>query len=389
MLLSQTLARLVFCLNGMILLPYSFWVFFIERGSFGRGPVVLVVAGLLLLTVLLSQLARPFSLKYKKTLIITTALGLLLFGAGLLVLLASLGLVIIAVYYLPHLLNLKSDQHLGLTAAAVVLCVGVMYPLMSSMYFRGIYDGIKPNYARSNPFYQLNKQFSRGPEVDIANSRERILFLGDSTTFGFPYRAAEAYPALIEQQMPPWVKIINAGLIGHDVAHMNFRWPRLKQFKPTMIFLMPGFHAKKITDHLEDLEGSSPQRTLSSPLFLPPTLLEALYVGLTYQKKLFLQKKQRADLRPFIQELEKLLLKMKEIKTVVCLQYPTFAAPIIQQNIAVICKKHGRTYLNLKKMLGQPLRTANDDRTHPDREGHRRIARILVKFIDEQLNRSF
>ena len=67
----------------------------------------------------------------------------------------------------------------------------------------------------TDPFIRINKDGFRGPEIDRAHSRLRILTIGDSVTFGTI--ESHGYPRLLEDELRNRgldAEVINAGVEG-------------------------------------------------------------------------------------------------------------------------------------------------------------------------------
>ena len=53
---------------------------------------------------------------------------------------------------------------------------------------------------RENKLYEVNKEGFRGASVKKEKGQHmRLLFFGDSATFGFPYKSDLIYPFLVKQ----------------------------------------------------------------------------------------------------------------------------------------------------------------------------------------------
>ena len=89
-----------------------------------------------------------------------------------------------------------------------------------------IYGDLPPNldevmqYDRYQPFRLItNRQgFRNLNSVTIDRSRQRVLAIGDSFTYGLHIDNHETWPAILEQ-LNPAREIINAGIPGHTITH--------------------------------------------------------------------------------------------------------------------------------------------------------------------------
>lgn len=68
---------------------------------------------------------------------------------------------------------------------------------------------------------------------------ETVVFLGDSLTAGYGLDESQAYPALIQAQMPSW-KVVNAGVSGDTSAGALRRLAWVLKAKPDVVFIALG-----------------------------------------------------------------------------------------------------------------------------------------------------
>lgn len=77
----------------------------------------------------------------------------------------------------------------------------------------------------------------RGPDRDPDFSRRRILALGDSITFGFGVAEEEAWPAILEREIPG-VQVWNAGIGNYNTAQeLASLSSHVERLKPTEVVL--------------------------------------------------------------------------------------------------------------------------------------------------------
>ena len=380
-----------FILGGIVLLPFLGWCLLIEAGSFSRWPILLAALCLLFLNFLCFRVAfdKPPRFQHK---IVWPLLGLALLTNLFFTLLATASLLF--TYYccsmgLRRLLPERLKLH-GLVVLPLML--SLLFPFMNMLYFRGIYPGLtSQRHMMQNWFYNVNEQGFRGWPVDKQKkSQKRILFLGDSTTFGFPYRAKEGYALLVERELQASMalEVINGGTIGHDVVHMHERLDYWLSFSPDLVVILPGFHWNKTISHLEHLEGQAAEPVFGfRPHFWPPMIPEMVAMGFAFQAELIFGKnyKGASDIAAFEKHLNGVLIRLKAQNIpVLVLEYPTS-----DLKVSDIVKKsaftHQAVYVPLYQKLKGKIATANNDGVHPDREGHRQIAELLLPLIKQAL----
>jgi lysophospholipase L1-like esterase len=105
---------------------------------------------------------------------------------------------------------------------------------------------------------EVNDNGYRGPALDAAHGRYRILTLGDSCTFGTPL--AERFPyarslerALLEQGLA--VEVVNGGVEGYSPSDVLARLEEFQALRPELTTLYLGWNALFRDRYLEDARG--------------------------------------------------------------------------------------------------------------------------------------
>ena len=395
--LRQAILRLGYCVSGAIMIPYAFWVYNREPGSFSRVPVT---AGLLLLCVVTFFLYFATGLRWRPRLSWRRA-----FQAALLFALLGLGftgVLSVALFswlceLIAHPLRrrgtpLSVHPNVGVVLVAV-LVLGV-FPLLHDMYFHGTQaNSWHPDYNRQNIFYGINRDGLRGPAVPVARgSRPRLLFLGDSSPFGYPYRHDESFPFVVGDMLRRRgvdVEIVNGAGIGQSIGEIRHQLPFMLQYQPDLVFLMTGVHYHRAGSDYERLQANpAPRRTGWRPVLgLPPMLIE-LMVFTIATSPVRLALKSRGDvaaereqaLASFTTLLRATVQEIGASGTrLVLVDYPTPGAERpVQEVVRQVAQETGTDYIPLFDMLGREISEHLADRIHPDREGHRLIAEAIA-----------
>ncbi len=93
--------------------------------------------------------------------------------------------------------------------------------------------------------FQINRDGFKGPEIDRAHSKVRILSLGDSCTFGTLLDRL-TYPRVVERElerMGASVEVINAGIEGIAPHHLLPRLDGYRKLEPEITTLYIGWNA--------------------------------------------------------------------------------------------------------------------------------------------------
>lgn len=89
------------------------------------------------------------------------------------------------------------------------------------------------------------------PEPESAS--QKVLFLGDSCTFGIPVNDAETFPALLQQALPG-VRAINAGVPGYSAFQGRIVLEQWKGPAPAAVVITFWPNGRSAWDHLSDAE---------------------------------------------------------------------------------------------------------------------------------------
>jgi hypothetical protein len=395
--LRQVVLRIGYCVGGGIILPYAFWVYTQERNSFSRIPVT---AGLLLLCTVIFYLYFATGLSWKPRVSWrATFLAALLFA---LLGLGFSGVLSVALFswvceLIAHLLRRRGKQlsvHPNVGVVLVAVLVLTVFPLLHDMYFHGTQAKVwHPDYNKQNVFYGINRDGLRGPAVPVArNRRPRLLFLGDSSPFGYPYRYGESFPFVVGDVLRRRgfdVEIVNGAGIGQSEGEIRHELPFMLRYQPDLVFLMTGVHYHRAGEDYARLQANpEPRRTTWRPVLgLPPMLIELMVFSIaTSPVRLML--KARADIaaereRDIAAFTTLLRATTQEIGSsgarLFLVDYPTPGAERdVQEVVRQVALQTGTEYIPLFDMLGGEINDHLHDRIHPDREGHRLIAEAIA-----------
>jgi len=399
-----SLDRAGFLIGAAVLGPYAFWVFVVEREIFSRIPLVLVTTLFLLALLVYYAGARDW-LQGRKPRRVRVAFGLLAltFAVMSLVLIVSVLLFVgvgEAAYRCPPVRRaLARVHHRGAQLAVTAFVVLVLFPAMNAMYgFHGGLRQVAPVALMHNPLYGINADGLRGPRLrpEKAAGMVRLLFLGDSTTFGWPYRYEDAYPDVVRQLLAQRgfgrVEVIDAGVPGQSIVQIRSRLEGGLAFDPDVVYLMDGIHFDKALDHVEEERryAAAPHEHGFRVRFFPPTLIEVGLLGIASNPLLMMwcrssdagTERQHAaeNERVAGQYLQSLVAAVgRRGLPLVILEYPSRKVPLaarVQQRQAA--RGDGVSWLPLLHLFPGPDAYALHDGIHPDQAGHGRIARAIV-----------
>jgi lysophospholipase L1-like esterase len=393
--------------GAALLLPYAAWVFVMEREIFSRLPLV-VVTGLFLLA-LQAYFAgtRQWLVSRKPRRVVVTCF-LVAMALGRVALLVApsiiLCLALCETAYrrapLPRRLARLRGREGQLALTAIVMLV--LFPAMNALYaIQGGLRRMSPLLLMRNPFYEINADGFRGPRLPRARTPGvvRLLFLGDSTTFGWPYRYGDTYVALVgadlaERGLGP-VEVINAGVPGQSIVQIRNKLDRQLEYGPDVVFLMDGIHFEKSVEHLDDaLRYSGGYEDHSfRPRFYPPALVELAVLAVATHP-LRTMRGRDADPRHLAQRaasneriagahLDGLAdaLRRRGIPLVL-LEYPSRQVPPpVREQQRRAAGREGVTMLPLLRLFPDTDGYSFRDGVHPDKAGHRRIAAAIVHHL--------
>lgn len=404
--LREAFVRVGYFVSSAVLLPYAFWQYVIERGSFSRIPVTIGILLLCVTTFLLyfSTTVR-FRVRFLWRRLLLAALLFAILGVGFAAVLS-----IIVLSYLCEAINhgwerrgfTRLSFHPNLGAALVLVQALVVFPLLNDMYFPGTLVSIwHPDYNRQNVFYGINSDGFRGPIVPVERSHTpRLLFIGDSSPFGWPYRWEEAFPFLVKDILKARgldVEVINAATIGQSDGEIRAQLPYYLKYQPDLVFMMTGIHYRRADQDYQRIlaQGVSRQTGWRPRFAVPPMLVELLVFSIASSPVLAMQHKPSADrvaeeereLRSFEAQLRAVVQQIHDSGTHLYLvDYPTPGAERRVENVVRrVAQETGTDYIPLFDLIGNQIKSQLHDRTHPNREGHRLIAEEIATIAADAL----
>lgn len=105
---------------------------------------------------------------------------------------------------------------------------------------------------------EVNASGYRGPTLDAAHGRFRILALGDSCTFGSPLSERYPYARVLERELRARghaVEVINGGVEGYSPDDVLARIDEFAALRPELVTLYVGWNALYRESFLEDARG--------------------------------------------------------------------------------------------------------------------------------------
>jgi len=191
--------------------------------------------------------------------------GVLVFYMGFfsMVLVLSPTVLMLLLVFLPQsylkkkkMVWVRRHQRLILFALAFLFFIPIVNQLYDHMLFSQFdffsEDSRSTWSLKQNSTYEINAKGFRGP-VEAAQKNQasiRLLFLGDSSTFGFGVKAEQAYPALVGKLIAlksvTDISALNAGVNGFSVDEMYHRYLEFRDLSPTHVFIMAGEHYRDL-----------------------------------------------------------------------------------------------------------------------------------------------
>lgn len=286
----------------------------------------------------------------------------------------------------------------------LVLTLGLVEGMNRTFWF-GIFRW-EPQFGitlRPNRFYQINEQGFRGPLLSTEKRNDqdkRILFLGDSSTFGFdvPWDQtfAEQTAQCLSERGPARVEAINGGTPGYNLDQLLARGDFFSAYKPDLVVVMAGFHFRKI-GRLKNDGGQLAKRVaaverrlgwlddLGLTFFAPAGLF---YISHSIWKQREGANGQR-DYELYRATLQAFADRYRSRNLPVCfLVYPSPKIdPQIQTTVVGFAADHDPFVLDLRDRFEQdPDGLLTADRIHPNRAGHRVIAQALCERLSQEPN---
>ena len=404
--LREIFLRAGYFISAAILLPYTFWVYTQEWGSFSRVPVS---AGILLLCVVTfylyfsTTLRFRFRFSWRRTLLAVLLFALL--GLGF----AGVLSVILFSYFCEGVSYRRERRRVtrprvspNLGVALVIVLALVVFPLLNEMYYRGTQAKLwSPDYNKQNFFYGINEDGFRGPRVPLArNHRPRLLFLGDSSPFGWPYRYDESFPFVVQDILQARgidVEVVNAATIGQSIGQIRHQLPYFLAYQPDLVFLMTGVHYLRADRDFQQIlqQGVSRETRWRPMLVIPPMLVELVIFSIVSSPIVAKDKGTSGDrmaghereLESFKTHLRAVVQQIKDSGAHLYLvDYPTpLAERRVQDEIRRVGEESGTDYIPLFELIGTEIKNQLHDRVHPNRQGHRLIAEEIATVAAKAL----
>lgn len=404
----EALLKFGYFMSSAIVIPYCAWVYLQEFGSFSRIPVTV---GIFLLclgnSVLYFSTTISFRFRWSWRQALFTGLSFVILGLGF----AGVLSMVLFAYACEAVAYVRTRR--GLTrpwfnpnvgVALVIALAFVVFPLLNDMYFRGTHVRMwHPDYNKRNIFYRINPAGFRGPMVPVERSnRPRLLFLGDSSPFGFSVRYEESFPFVVKDILRARgidVEVVNAATIGQSDGEIRHQLPYFLAYRPDLVFLMTGIHYLRADQDYQRIlkEGASRDTRWRPILVIPPMLVELVVFSIA-SSPLFGRRgppsgdsvaAHKTELQSFTTHLRAMVRQISDSRAHLYLaDYPTPGADRrVQEEIRHVGQETGTDYIPLFDLIGQKITGHLHDRIHPDREGHRLIAEEIAKVVADALGR--
>ncbi len=404
-------AAIWFLLVGPGAVLYAGWVFLIDRHYFSRWIVLPFVVGYLAHSVWAYRLGKEH-LRLPRTArrwIAGILLALVVIGPLLLVyvpaLAVSVGLCGLAdAGWTRFGRGERRTRRTRVNALFAVLSFILLFPAANRLYlihgvFHTFFRG-EPPRLMPNPLFNVNAQGLRGPEVPETEPSEtsRILLLGDSVTWGFPYRWEDTYARHLGDVLAHGgarVRVVNAAIPSQSIVQIRARIPELLAYRPAVAVVMVGYQWTRSVEHEERLSTGRPLPF--SPaiewVFLPPFVPELIHLGpranlrgLTGVTKRW--NDEEKNLETFRAALEDTLRALSDagVQPLV-VGFPALDLdPRIRAMVEQEAARGGTRYVDASVLFSSKEQYAFSDGIHPDRDGHRRVAELLAGPLLEMLS---
>jgi lysophospholipase L1-like esterase len=406
-------AAIWFLLVGPGAVLYAGWVLLIDRHYFSRWFVLPFVLGYLAHSFWAYRRGREH-LRLPQTArrwIAGILLALVVLGPLLLVyvpaLAISVGLCGLADAGWTRLSREASGaRRPGLDALCALLSIALLFPAANRLYLiHGVFYTFfrsEPPRMMRNPLFDVNAQGLRGPEAPKteASDTSRILLLGDSVTWGFPYRWEDTYARHLGDlltQRGARVRVVNAAIPSQSIVQIRARIPELLAYQPEVAVLMVGYQWTRSVEHAERLADWRPLPFSPAVewVFLPPFLPELIHLGpranlrgLTGTTKRW--NDEEKNLGSFRAALEDTLRALSDagVEPLV-VGFPALGLdPRVRALVEQEAARSGSRYIDASVLFSSKDEYAFADGIHPDRDGHRQVAELLAGPLIEMLSRS-
>lgn len=235
---------------------------------------------------------------------------------------------------------------------------------------------------RPGTVYGVNQDRYRGPiaRTQAEGADPRLLFLGDSSTFGFGVRYEDTYPALTRAMLRgngfPNAEVLNAAVPGHTEAENIVRLRKYAHWRPTHVFIMGGWHFRNMSRPIDESELMTRLRLVRGIVFLG-----ALTTHQMFQTE---PKPEDQSLRLWAIAVSDLIAQIVRNGGVpVLLEYP---APDTNEGIvaseANLAALHHVPFIRLRERFAASSEAALlFDRCHPNDVGNRIIAGTIFDWF--------
>ncbi|GMU39607.1 MAG: hypothetical protein AMXMBFR23_04730 [Chloroflexota bacterium] len=101
------------------------------------------------------------------------------------------------------------------------------------------------NEPRETVYLRVNRDGFRGPEIDPAHSKPRIIMTGDSVTFGILAPESSPYPRVVEDELAAAgiaVEVVNAGIEGYGADQVLMRADEFLALQPEIVTVLIGWN---------------------------------------------------------------------------------------------------------------------------------------------------
>ncbi|NLH47915.1 MAG: SGNH/GDSL hydrolase family protein [Myxococcales bacterium] len=295
----------------------------------------------------------------------------------------------------------RRSRGVPVRGAGLLLAIGLLLLTAEGMnrtWWFGIFrpDATAGVALRQNDWYGVNADGYRGPRLTAAPAPgvRRLLFLGDSSTFGFGLPADQAFARLtaacLARSGAGKFEEINGGIPGYNLLQTEIAWQRLRGLAPRAVVAMVGYHHESLGRFLARQSSAAQGAGWLARLFagsekigltLPTT------VGMLSQSWRIWGSEspdQAADREIFRQTLERLIATIAgEGLPLVLVAYPSPQIdPEVAQQIEETAAAHQLPWIDLRPEFfnaAPPL--LQQDELHPNAAGHRAIAAALCRHF--------
>ncbi len=220
--------------------------FLIIKASFPRRRVYHGLLQLLILIMLVMYLGFDFPISAISFLILPTAAIFILFY------------VVVPKRYIPF----KRRLIISIASFSIYFLIFTYLMIQHSIYAILTKDCPYPEYnvcLKQSDRYEINDKGYRSCDdknVSI-NQFPRMLFLGDSSTFGTFVHCEETYSTVVGHLLRnagyPAARSINGGVLGYDLLEIVPRYNEFRSLKPHYVFIMSGLHYQKLPSRLHSI----------------------------------------------------------------------------------------------------------------------------------------